>query len=142
MFIHFAIQIPLHRSHSQHSVTFILHSEGRPTLVGKTNVHYRDLGRPLTINTLDETGNSTNIQSSPTNLHSHPHEDEREDKVPLTARSSQESRISTHSHASARQSHNSDKPSQRSRNNSVMSADFLPEVTTSNVGDGQTLSVS
>ena len=123
---------------SSQSSNIISNRDGRPTLVGKKSVQYRDLGRPLTINSLDDTGTSTNIQSSPTNLHSHPQEDDREDKLPLTTRSSQESRISTHSHASARQSHLTDKHSHRSRNNSIMSTDLLPEVTS---GDGQTTSV-
>lgn len=60
-------------------------SNDRPNLVSqKDNNYAKGVGRPLTITSLDETGASTNLQSSPTNLNAA----QEDDKTMLTGRSS------------------------------------------------------
>lgn len=101
----------------------IAYSEGRAQLVGKKSVHYKDSGRPMTIQSLDDTGASTNLQSSPSNAHGNTDED----KSNLTGRSSRSSRITNHSSGSLHQSQVS-LVSSRRQSGYAMTDNLAPEI--------------
>ena len=91
-------------------------------MVGKKSVHYKDPGgRPLTIASLDDTGASTNLVSSPTNMAGHTDEE----KTNLTGRSSRSSRTTNHSSGSIHQSQVSLASSRRQSN---VTDNMAPEI--------------